>query len=178
MNEFAEYALNVAKRIQADADEVSKPPLEGRKPKTNQVIDFNLVKGTRRGYIERTVHQINGTYENGWYDACAVMLRRLIEILIIEAYEGKKIVHKIKDKDNNGNFFPLDKLINKAREESALNLTKDTKRILPEIKRLGDKSAHTHIFNANRSNFERLSQDPFLDIHILVQDLISKAGLK
>ena len=175
MNEFAEYALNVAKRIQADADEVLKPPLEGRKPRKSWLIDFNSVKGTKV-YIERVVDQINGTYENGWYDACAVMLRRLIETLIIEAYEGKKIDHKIKN--NNGDFLSLDELINKARKESALNLNRDTKRILPKIKKLGNLSAHTRTFNANRSILERLSQDHFLEIYALVQEFISKAGLK
>ncbi len=176
MNEFAEYVLNVAKRIQADVDEVSKPPLEGRKPKKSWVIDFNSVKGTE-SYIERVVDQINGTYENGWYDACAVMLRRLIETLIIEAYEGKKIDHKIKD--NNGEFLPLDKLINKACDrKSALNLNRVTKRILSQIKELGNLSAHTRTFNANRTILERLSQDHFFGIQALVQDFISKAGLK
>ena len=175
MNEFAEYVLNVAKRIQADVDEVSKPPLEGRKPKKSWVIDFNSVKGTE-SYIERVVDQINGTYENGWYDACAVMLRRLIETLIIEAYEGKKIDHKIKD--NNGEFLSLDKLINEACKESALNLNRVTKRILSQIKELGNLSAHTRTFNANRSILERLSQDHFFGIQALVQDFISKAGLK
>lgn len=175
MNEFAEYVLNVAKRIQADVDEVSKPPLEGRKPKKSWVIDFNSVKGTE-SYIERVVDQINGTYENGWYDACAVMLRRLIETLIIEAYEGKKIDNKIKDK--NGDFLPLDKLINKARKESDLNLSRVTKRILSQIKELGNLSAHTRTFNANRTILERLSQDHFFGIQALVQDFISKAGLK
>lgn len=172
MNRFAKY---IAKRLQGDVDRIAKPSPEGTEPRTDLVIDFSLVEGTR-SYIERTVHQINGTYENGWYDACAVMLRRLIETLIIEAYEGKKIDHKIKDKD--GDFLPLDKLINEARKESALNLSRDTKRILPKIKNLGDRSAHTRTFNANRSILERLSQDPFLDIHALVQEFISKAGLK
>ena len=162
MNRFAKYV--VAKLIQADVDRIEKLPPES----TNQVIDFNLVKGTR-GYIERTVQQINGTYEKGWYDACAVMLRRLIETLIIEAYEGKKIDHKIKN--NNGDFLPLDKLIDEACKEAALNLSRDTKRILPKIKNLGDRSAHNRRFNANRSSIEQLSQAPFLGIQTLVQDL-------
>ena len=175
MNEFAKYALNVAKRIQADADEVSKPPLEGRKPRKSWIVDSNSVKGTKV-YIEKVVDQINGTYEDGWYDACAVMLRRLIETLIIEAYEGKKIDHKIKGK--NGDFFRLNRLINEACKESDLNLNRVTKQILPKIKKLGNLSAHTRTFNANRSILERLSQDHFFDIQALVQDFISKAGLK
>ena len=42
------------------------------------VIPLSVVRGTR-GYIERVANQINGTYENGWYDACAVMIRRVLE---------------------------------------------------------------------------------------------------
>ena len=176
MKDFAKNALTIAKQIQADVDEVSKPPLEGTKPRTNQVIDFNLVNGTRV-YIERVVDQINGTYENGWYDACVVMLRRLIETLIIEAYEARGIDDDIKDPD--GNFLSLDKLINKACDgKSTLNLSRDTKRILSQIKKLGDRSAHNRRVNANRSDMERLSQDLFLDIQTLVQELISLTGLK
>ena len=170
MNEFAKYALNVAKRIQADADEVLKPPLEGRKPKTNQVIDFNLVKGTR-GYIERTVHQINGTYENGWYDACAVMLRRLIEILIIEAFEKHRITSRIKD--DNGNFYRLNKLITKTYNESTWTLENNGE-ILRKLKDIGNWSAHKRRYNTNRHDIDK----HLTNIRLAVQELTYLAGLK
>ncbi len=63
-----------------------------------------LINGTR-GYIERVAHQVNGCYDEGWYDACAVMVRRLLETLIIEAFEYHKIADKIKD--GKGDFFFL-----------------------------------------------------------------------
>lgn len=43
------------------------------------------MRGTR-GYIERFCHQINRSYENGRYDGRAVMIKRLIETRIIEAF--------------------------------------------------------------------------------------------
>lgn len=170
MNEFAKYVLNVAKRIQADVNRIAKPPPEGRKPKTNQVIDFNLVKGTR-GYIERTVHQINGTYENGWYDACAVMLRRLIETLIIEVFEKHNITSRIKD--DNGNFYRLNKLITKTYNESTWTLENNGE-ILRKLKDIGNWSAHKRRYNTNRHDIDQ----HLSNIRLAVQELIYLAGLK
>ena len=76
---------------------------------------MSLVRGTR-GYIEKVSNQINGAYENGWYDACAVMLRRLIETLIIETFEH----HKIASSDNQaGDFVYLRDLIDKTLAETS-----------------------------------------------------------
>jgi hypothetical protein len=40
---------------------------------------------------------MNGAYSAGWYDACAVMMRRLLETVIIEAFEQNGLDQKIKD---------------------------------------------------------------------------------
>lgn len=165
MEEFAKNALNVAKQIQADVHEVSEPPAEGSKPKTNQVVNPALFKGTR-GYLIRVVNQINGTYEKRWNDACAVMLRRLIETLIIDVYERNQIDNKIKDA--NGNFLLLEKLIDQASNESSLNLGRDSKKALSQLKKLGDRSAHHRRVYARR---EDISNHLF-EIDTMVQELI------
>ena len=77
----------------------------------NLVVPTTLVRGTR-GYIERIANQANGAYENGWYDACAVMIRRLLETLIIEAFEKHTIADKIKNA--SGDFLYLGDLVDKA----------------------------------------------------------------
>jgi hypothetical protein len=41
-------------------------------------------------------NQVNGAYEKGSYDACTVMIRRLLETLIIEAFEHHGIAANIK----------------------------------------------------------------------------------
>ena len=84
MRQFAKNALNAVRQIQQNVQESSQPPLEGAKPDTNRVVDTALV-------AYEAVFGGNTTYENGWYDACAVMLRRFIETLIIEAYIAKKL---------------------------------------------------------------------------------------
>jgi hypothetical protein len=94
-----------AKGLQAEiATELGRPP-EGLRAAQNLVVPMTLVRGTR-GYIERIANQVNGAYENGWYDACAVMIRRLLETLIIEAFEKHQLIHKIKNP--SGDFFTLE----------------------------------------------------------------------
>jgi hypothetical protein len=61
-------------------------------------------------------NHINGAYENGWYDACAVMLRRLVETLIIETFEHHNIAHKIQNA--SGDFLFLRDLIDKTLAEN------------------------------------------------------------
>ena len=71
---------------------------------TDDLFPLDLVRGTR-GYIERVAEQACGCYDQGWYDASAVMCRRLLETLIIETFETYKLELKIKNPD--GNFFLL-----------------------------------------------------------------------
>jgi hypothetical protein len=80
---------------------------------------FPLVKleKTRRGYLIRVGRQMNGAYDAGWYDACAVMMRRLLETVIIEAFEKKGLDSKIKD--GSGEFLMLTSLVNAALAERA-----------------------------------------------------------
>ena len=80
--EEARKALLLAKAIQDEAPATFVPPSAGTRPTSQSVLPNSLVAGTR-GYIEKVVFQINGSYEKGWFDACAVMMRRLLETLIV-----------------------------------------------------------------------------------------------
>ena len=175
MRQFARNALDAFKQLQKSAVESTQPPLEGTKPRTARVIDPSSVAGTR-GYLEKVADQINGTYENGWYDACAVMLRRFVETLIIETYIAKNIEARIKDA--NGDFLTLQMLIDKARSEPDLNLSRNTKRVLLRLKKLGDLCAHNRRFVAKRSYFDELFEDLHLDMQTLIEDFLHEAGFK
>ncbi len=108
----------------------------------------------------------------GWYDACAVMIRRLIETLIIESFEKASIADKIKN--DNGDFLYLKDLIAKCLSETCWNLGRGCKQALPKLKDIGDKSAHSRRFNAQRGDL-----DPLLkDVREVVQELIYLSGLK
>jgi len=154
-----------------DCQDILLPPEEGCPSIGQPVISFSLVRNTR-GYIERVVHQINGTYENGWYDACAVMIRRFLEILIIEVFEQYHTAHKIKNP--NGDFYFLSDLITNTLNEPTWNLSRNTKTALPKLKDIGDKSAHSRRFNAVRSDIDRLLPD----LRVASQELIYLAKLK
>jgi len=166
-------ALEVAKRIQADAPSHYLPPPEGTKPRSQNILPNALVAGTR-GYIEKIAFQINGSYEKGWFDACAVMMRRLLETLIIECFVAHQIEHKIQD-PSSGDFLAMSALVSKTLSESSFNLTRNTKKALRNgIKAIGDLSAHSRKFTAYQTDIDKLS----LDFRVACQELLSLSSLK
>lgn len=171
MNKSEEEILSFAKNLQKDLEAAYYPPEEGFLAESQKVIPLSVVRGTR-GYIEKVANQVNGCFEKGWYDACAVMIRRLIETLLIEAFESKKIEHRIKD--SNGDFLYLDEIIDKALSEPSWNLSRNTKRALPRLKKVGDLSAHSRRYNAHFKDIEAI----IADVRIVVQEFVYLSSLK
>lgn len=167
----AREAMRLAKALQADAPKAFLPPSEGTRPSTQQILPHAMVRNTR-GYIERVCFQINGSYENGWFDACSVMMRRLLETLIIEAFESHKIDANIKNAA--GDFLFLKDLIDRLAQETSWNLSRNTKQALPKLKLLGDQSAHGRRYNAHREDIDKLS----VDFRTVCQELLYLAKLK
>lgn len=157
--------------LEKDCEQTLLPPEGGLDAIGQPVISFVLVRGTK-GYLERIAHQVNGTYLNGWYDACAVMVRRLIETLIIEAFEYHNISQNIKNQ--NGDFLYLSDLISQTLSEPSWNLTRNAKKALPKLKDIGDKSAHSRRFNAIRSDIDKINSE----IRVVVQEFVYLASLK
>ena len=160
-----EDVIGVANRIQADINETILPPASGKSFSKEGVIYIALLKDTR-GYIEQIGHQINGTYANGWYDACAVMIRRLVETLIIETFESHSIANSIKNPQ--GDFFFLRDLIFPCITETSWNMSRNAKSALPRLKEVGDKSAHSRRFVAHRQDIDGV----IADLRVVVQELL------
>lgn len=171
MRELAKSALEVAKRIQDEVPRFQRPPSETAVSPSEMVFPHTLVKGTR-DYIERIAYQINGAYSSGWYDACAVMLRRLIETLIIEAFESHNLQSKIKNP--NDDYLYLGDLVTKTLNEPSWNIGRNAKRALPRLKNIGDQSAHSRRYIAHREDVDRAISD----IRTVVQELVYLAKLK
>jgi hypothetical protein len=108
---------------------------------------------TNRGYLVNVGRQMNECYAAGWYDACAVMMRRLLESSIIEAFEGRKLVSNIKDRD--GHFFQLTKLIKAALAEKSWTLPRNVRNELDNLRDLGHRSAHNRYFLAKQSDIDK-----------------------
>lgn len=160
-----------ARAIQLDVPRRGRPTDEGSVPESEQVLPHSIVRGTR-GYIERVVQQVNGTYERGWFDACAVMIRRLLETVIIEAFEANGLANSIKNSD--ADFLPLSQLVDKALAEKSWNLGRNTRRALPRLKGVGDRSAHSRRFIAHRRDIEQ----HIVDLRDAVQEFVFITGLK
>jgi hypothetical protein len=126
---------------------------------------------SHRGYLLTIAKQMNGCFREGWYDACAMMMRRLAEIAIIESFEHKNIASKIKDA--SGNSFRLTELIDRALADPTLKLSRDTKAELPKLRNLGHRSAHGRYFTAQRSDIEKIEDG----VRVVVEELLTHAGL-
>jgi hypothetical protein len=140
-------------------------------PVTEQVLPFAVVKQTRT-YLEKIVTQGNGCYEHQWFDACSVMIRRLVETLIIELYEAKAKASDIKDA--NGDYLMLSRLIDKTLADKSWSLNRESKRTLPLVKTLGDRSAHNRRYVATKKDVDNVIPG----LRVLADDLLHLAGLK
>jgi hypothetical protein len=151
--------------------------VEGMQPAMDHSAGFlsEAVWGGTRGYIESVCKQLNGCFRSGYYDAASVMLRRLIETLIIEAYEHLKRESEIKD--GGGNYFMLKELVERANgraPHAGINLGRDAKKNLEDTKALGDKSAHNRRFVAHAPDLNSIQGG----VRVAAQELIQIANLK
>lgn len=120
------------------------------------VFPLVTLNQTKRGYLIAVGRQANGCYAAGWYDGCAVMMRRLLESAIIEAFEAKKIDSKIKDA-TTGDFLQLTAIINAATAEPSWNLPRNVKKQLPNLRDLGHTSAHNRYYLAKQDDIDKLT---------------------
>lgn len=140
---------------------------------SDKLFPFELVEKTR-DYIEKIAIQATKCYEHSWYDASAVMIRRLLETLIIECFEKYSISNEIKNGD--GDFFYLRELINKFLEKDGKkwNVGRNVRKTLPNLKTIGDQSAHSRRFNARKSDIDNIKND----LRLTIEELVSISDLK
>lgn len=130
-----------------------------------------VYRGTR-GYIERVCVQLNGCFHHGYYDAASVMLRRVAETLLIEAYENEGREQEIRDGDDN--YKMLRDLIAHAAGNAGLALGRETKTALREIKAFGDRAAHNRRFTTRLRDLENLRGG----FRVMFDELASLAGMR
>lgn len=137
---------------------------------TDSFFPMEIISGTRP-YIEAVARQACGSFDMGWYDAAAVMGRRLLETLIIETFEAHKLDGKIKNRD--GSFFYLSGLVTALLNETSFNISRNVKRVLPKLKDLGDQSAHSRRYVAKKADLEDVQRD----LRITLEELVHLSGL-
>lgn len=91
-------------------------------------------------YLRDITVEVNTAFRNGAYNACSVLLRRLLETLIIKAHTRNGTVAMAQDA--NGEFHHLTRLIDDVTNNRLFGLSRNAYDAMPELKRLGDWGAH------------------------------------
>jgi hypothetical protein len=133
------------------------------------VLPVDTAAGTR-AYLEKLVHQINGSYEFGFYDACAVLCRRLVETLLIEVYVSRRRHHEIQV---GGVFRPLEALIAYIKNDTTITLSRGSPKTMDEIKQIGDAAAHDRTYITHPSDIADLRTR----YRRLISELLNLSGL-
>jgi hypothetical protein len=135
------------------------------------LFPLSILSQAGRGYLVTVGRQMNGCFSQGWYDASAVMMRRLLEIALIEAFEAKGIAAKIKDA--GGDYVQLSDLITRSLNEGSWTLSRNCKKALPLLRDAGHSSAHGRYYHARREDIEGLRPG----CRIVVEEFLHHAGL-
>lgn len=141
------------------------------KPEDDVLFPLSILSRTKRGYLISIGRQMNGCFSAGWHDGCAVMMRRLLEIVLIEAFENKKIAQMIKDK--GGNYLHLTDLIGVTLAEPSITLSRNAKTALPQLRDIGHVSAHGRYFTAQKQDIERVRHG----CRIVIEEFLHHAAL-
>jgi hypothetical protein len=155
--------------------------LDGRFPqlaeKSQDVVDDGTILPPAlyektRGYIESLAKQINASYEHNIFDGCAVLMRRLEEVLLILSYEHLGIGAEIKD-PKTGNYFMLEGVVKNAQGNAKLKLSRNGREWIDSFRALGNYSAHRITYQCRRE-YIREKIDWY---RALIEELLHKAGI-
>lgn len=136
----------------------------------DSILPSSLFANTR-GFMESLAKQVNACYENNLFDACAVMMRRLLEVCLILSYEKLGVESEIKD--GNGDYKNLNIIVANAKGNSALSLSRNTKACLEDFRAVGNFSAHKIYYNAKRQDIKKVS----LEYRAAIEELLYKSGV-
>lgn len=155
--------------------------LDGRYPqlseKSQEVIDHGTILpevdyAGAWGYIVGLAKQVNHAYEENIFDGCAVLMRRLVEILLILSYRKFGIESAIRD--GGGNFVMLEAIISDAKTNTTLALSRNSKEFIEVFRKLGNFSAHKIEYTCRREYIKPHIQE----YRALFVELLYKAGIR
>jgi hypothetical protein len=117
----------------------------------SHIIPTGLFENTRP-YLETLVVQINGTYQGGFYDACAVMCRRLLECLLLLAFERAAKGEVIRDA--SGEYRAVADIIGLACSNRHIKLGRGAGAVMGKIEYVGDLAAHHPTYTTRQKDID------------------------
>lgn len=139
-------------------------------PVQDLLISDEIGFGGRRTF-EAIRREANGSYERGFFNASAVMCRRLAETLLIEVFDHAGHLDSVRD--GNNNLIGFAELITAATSGRYFKLSRTAPAALSRLKQLGDGAAHHRHFLATKKDLLDLNPG----YSQLISELAALAGL-
>jgi len=115
------------------------------------IIPAELFENTRP-YLEAMVVQINETYQGGFYDACAVMCRRLLKCLLLLAFESAAKAEVIRDA--GGEYRAFANIIGLACSNRHIKLPRGARGVMGKIDHVGELAAHQPTYTTRQKDID------------------------
>ena len=125
----------------------------------------------KRPFLTRLIQQINFTYGNNCFDACAVLMRRLFEVLLVLAYQNKGIEADITKPD--GSHKMLESIVKDAVQNKTLGVPARISKNFNAFREVGNNSAHSITYTAGKLDIDNIARD----YRVMMEDLYNRAGL-
>ena len=135
-----------------------------------ELIDEQKFVGKRK-YLDQLIYQINHSYANNCYDAAAVLMRRLFEVLLVLSYQNYGIDDQIKDSTGKG-YIMLDGIVKNAKNNQTLKISR-IKNEFDTFRSVGNFSAHSITYTAGRKDIDDIK----IYYRVMLEELYNKAGL-
>ena len=124
----------------------------------------------KRDALDKLIRQINCCYAQHCFDACAVLMRRLFETLLILVFQEQGIDNEIKDQ--SGAYVMLEAIVKKAQNSTILKLSRN-KGKYDVFRNLGNYAAHSVFYVSTIKEIDEVK----IDYKAMMDELYEKAGL-
>ena len=137
---------------------------------SSEIIDETKFCG-KKSFLTKLIKQINSSYKNNCFDACAVLMRRLFEVMLVLSFQHHSIDGLIKDQSGNG-YVMLERIVSIAQNDQTLKLSRN-KTHYDKFRQIGNFSAHSITYTAGAKDID----DIRMDYRAMLEELYTKAGL-
>lgn len=137
---------------------------------SSELLDETKFCG-KRPFMDKLIQQINFTYAKNCYDACAVLMRRLFEVLLVLVYQYNNIEAEITN--TKGDHFMLEGIVKNAVQNKTLNIPSRICKNFDAFREVGNNSAHSITYTAGKKDIDDIKRD----YRVMMEDLYNKSGL-
>ena len=125
----------------------------------------------KRPFLTKLIQQINFCYGHNCYDACAVLMRRLFEVLLVLTYQNKGVEGDIQKPD--GSHKMLEGIVKDAVQNQSLGIPSRISKNFDAFREVGNNSAHSITYTAGKLDIDNIVRD----YRVMLEDLYTRAGL-